>query len=52
MANSFNSFYHEVRILAEENEEKKRAYLALIQSTEAVLESCLTMLGMEVPERM
>ena len=52
VANSFNSFYHEVRILAEENEEKKRAYLALIQSTEAVLESCLTMLGMEVPERM
>ncbi len=52
LADTFNSFYHEIRILAEEDEEKKRAYLALIRITERILECCLGMLGMEVPERM
>lgn len=52
VAETFNGFYHEVPILSEENEDRKRAYLALIQATEKVLSLCLEMLGMEVPERM
>jgi len=41
-----------VRILSEEDEEKKRGCLALIQVTEGILTACLEMLGMEVPGRM
>ena len=52
LSNHFNSFYHAVRILQEPNEEKKRAYLALIQTAEIVIAYCLGVLGMEVPERM
>jgi len=52
VAEAFNSFYHEVRILSEEDEEKKRGYLALIRVTEGILTACLEMLGMEVPGRM
>ena len=52
VAEAFNSFYHEVRILSEEDEEKKRSCLALIQVTEGILTACLEMLGMEVPGRM
>ncbi len=49
---AFNSFYHEVRILAEEDETKKRSCLALISITEGILTCCMNMLGMEVPNRM
>ena len=52
LSNHFNSFYHAVRILQEPDEEKKRAYLALIQTAEIVIAYCLGVLGMEVPERM
>ena len=52
VAEAFNSFSHEVRILSEEDEEKKRGCLALIQVTEGILTACLEMLGMEVPSRM
>ena len=52
LSNHFNSFYHAVRILQEPDEEKKRAYLALIQTAEIVITYCLGVLGMEVPERM
>ena len=45
VAEAFNSFYHEVRILSEEDEEKKRGYLALILVTEGILTACLEMLG-------
>lgn len=52
LSNHFNSFYHAVRILQEPDEEKKRAYLSLIQTAEIVITYCLGVLGMEVPERM
>ena len=52
LANAFNTFYHEVRILSEENEEKKNSYLALLQFTKEVLEQCIDLLGFAAPERM
>ena len=52
VANAFNKFYHETRILAEENEEKKAGYLALLKLTKEVLEVCIDLLGFEAPERM
>ena len=52
LANDFNHFYHEVKILSEENEEKKKGYLALLLLTRDVLESCIHVLGFTSPERM
>ena len=48
----FNHFYHETKILAEENEAKKQGYIALLILTKKVLESCIDVLGFEAPERM
>ena len=52
LSNAFNRFYHETKILAEENEEKQAGYIALLALTKRVLEACIDMLGFEAPERM
>lgn len=52
LANTLNSFYHETKILSEEDETKKAGYIALINLTKKVLEDCIDMLGFEAPERM
>ena len=52
LANAFNSFYHETRILAEEDEAKKKGYIALLILTKNILETCIDLLGFEAPDRM
>lgn len=52
LANSFNHFYHETKILTEEDEEKKTAYIALLSLTIRVMETCIDVLGFSAPERM
>lgn len=52
LANAFNRFYHETKILAEEDEEKRKGYIALLLLTKRVLEACIDVLGFEAPERM
>ncbi|MDO4529249.1 MAG: arginine--tRNA ligase, partial [Lachnospiraceae bacterium] len=52
LANAFNSFYHEVRILTQEDEAKKDSYLSLLLLTQRVLEQCIELLGFSAPERM
>lgn len=52
LANAFNSFYHETRILGEEDEEKKRSWIRLLTLTKEVLETCIDLLGFAAPERM
>ena len=52
ISNLFNRFYHENRILTEENKEKKISWLNLLTLTGNILETSLDLLGMEVPERM
>ena len=52
LANALNSFYHETKILAEEDEEKKGQYIALISFTKDMLETCIDMLGFSAPDRM
>ena len=52
LANDFNRFYHETRILAEEDPKKKESYIALLVLTRKVLEACIDMRGFEAPERM
>lgn len=52
LANAFNRFYHETRILAEEDKEVQKSYIALLVLTKKILESCIDVLGFEAPERM
>lgn len=52
LANAFNRFYHETKILAEENAERKSALIALLLLTKDVLETCIDLLGFSAPERM
>ena len=49
---TFNKFYHETKILSEEDEEKRSGYIALLGLTKRVLETCIDLLGFEAPERM
>ncbi|MBO5092904.1 MAG: arginine--tRNA ligase [Lachnospiraceae bacterium] len=52
LANAFNHFYHETKILTEENAEKKEGWIALLVLTRDVLETCIDLLGFSAPERM
>lgn len=52
LANAFNHFYHETKILTQEDVEKKAAYIALIALTLRVMEECIDVLGFSAPERM
>lgn len=52
LSNVFNRFYHETKILAEEDQTKKAGYIALINLTINVLEQCIDLLGFSAPDRM
>ncbi len=52
VCNAFNRFYHETRILTEEDEAKKEGWIALLVLTRRVLETCIDLLGFEAPEKM
>lgn len=52
LANAFNRFYHETKILTETDEEKKAGWIALLKLTKEVLEVCTDLLGFEAPDRM
>ncbi len=52
LANAFNKFYHETKIMGEEDEKKQASYIALLILTRKVLETCIDVLGFEAPERM
>lgn len=52
MANAFNHFYHETKILTEEDADKKAGYIALLKLTKEILETCIDLLGFDAPERM
>ncbi|MBE5869853.1 MAG: arginine--tRNA ligase [Lachnospiraceae bacterium] len=52
LSNAFNRFYHETKILKEEDEQKKSGYIALLVLTKEILEACIDVLGFYAPERM
>jgi arginyl-tRNA synthetase len=52
LANAFNKFYHDTKILSEEDEVRKGGYLALLRLTGTVLQTAIDLLGFEAPERM
>ncbi len=52
LSNDFNRFYHETRILAEEDQKRKESYLALLKLTADVLEKSIDILGFDAPDYM
>ena len=52
LANAFNHFYHETKIMAEEDAMVQAGYIKLLELTRSVLETCIDVLGFEAPERM
>ncbi len=52
LANAFNHFYHETKILTEEDAQKKAGWIALLALTKDVLEVCIDLLGFSAPDRM
>ena len=52
LSNAFNHFYHETKIMSEENEQIQKSYIRLLELTKSVLETCIDLLGFSAPERM
>jgi arginyl-tRNA synthetase len=52
LSEAFNHFYHETKILAEEDEKRRNSYLCLIRLVQKVLEQCIDLLGFEAPDKM
>jgi arginyl-tRNA synthetase len=52
LACDFNSFYHDLSILNEPDEQKKSLRLLLSANVAKVLRSAMSLLGIEMPERM
>lgn len=52
LANAFNSFYHENKIIAEEDKEKQSSWIGLIALVQGILETCIDILGFDAPDKM
>ncbi|MFV0464682.1 MAG: arginine--tRNA ligase [Lachnospiraceae bacterium] len=52
IANAFNSFYHETKIMSEEDLTIQSGYIRLLELTKGVLELCIDLLGFHAPDRM
>jgi arginyl-tRNA synthetase len=52
LANAFNSFYHETKILSEEDEMLRQSYISILMLTKGVLEAAIDVLGFSAPDRM
>ncbi len=52
LAGCVNKFYHETRILTEENEQLKAGYISLIGLAKNILETCISILGFSAPDKM
>ena len=52
VCNAFNRFYHDTRILTEEDAAKRDGWIALLLLTRRILETCIDLLGFEAPDKM
>ncbi len=52
IANAFNRFYHETKILTEEDDAVRSGWIALLSLTVKLLEQCIDLLGFSAPDRM
>ncbi len=52
VADAFNDFYQENKILAEEDKERQAGWIRLITLAKDILNTCMDLLGMDSPEHM
>ena len=52
VSNAFNSFYHDTKILSEEDPMRKQSYIRLITLAKRVLETSIDLLGFTAPDKM
>ncbi len=52
LSNEFNRFYHENKIISEQEALKQHSWLKLIILTRDILTTCLDLLGIDAPDRM
>lgn len=52
LANALNTFYHENKIIAEENKEKQKEWISMILLVLRIFELCIDVLAIEAPEKM
>ena len=52
LAGAVNKFYHETRILTEEDKALQAGYISLIALAKNILETCIHILGFSAPEKM
>lgn len=52
LANAFNHFYHETKIMAEEDAMIQAGYIKLLELAKGILETCIDVLGFSAPEKM
>ena len=52
LANALNSFYHETKIITEEDNRKQASWIILISLVLDILQTCSELIGIEAPERM
>ncbi|HEY9574190.1 MAG TPA: arginine--tRNA ligase [Lachnospiraceae bacterium] len=52
VANAFNRFYHDTKILTEEDEIKQKSWIQLLLLCREVFERAVDVLGFKIPERM
>ena len=52
LSNACNRFYHDARIITEENGQQRESWLALVRLAKDVLETCIQLLGITAPDRM
>ncbi|MFQ7336190.1 MAG: arginine--tRNA ligase [Roseburia faecis] len=51
LANAFNGFYHETKILSEEDFKVQASYIGLLVLTKNILETCIDVLGFSAPDQ-
>ena len=52
VSNAFNKFYHETKILGEEDAARQQGWIALLGLALKVLEDCIDLLGFQAPDKM
>ena len=52
LCNEFNRFYHETKIISEEDKDRQSGWISLLLLTKSVLETAIDILGFDAPDRM
>ncbi len=52
LANAFNHFYHETKIMAEADAMVQAGYIKLLELAKGILETCIDVLGFSAPDKM